>query len=324
MNGSYLLVQVSDVHLTTEGIMGPGARPRDNLLRALGAVEAAGLQPDVFLLTGDLADKGEGACYDDLAAILKRAAGTADVVYLPGNHDDRAAFRRHLLGQAGDGPVNQVLWRGGLRIISLDSVIPGQDGGELGEEALRFLRAELAAPAPDGTVVALHHPPVPSPVRPMAAIALRNPAPLRDAIAGTDVRLVVAGHFHHEALGTLGTVPVWVGPAAAYRLDTASTRAFHSVAGTAVSRIELTPGGPLVSTIPCIRDEGPGSLQMIQSAARAACLPGASRRLGHVDAVPRPAARSRRRRLITARHPARTVPRPAVGLHAARRRGTRG
>lgn len=83
----------------------------------------------------------------------------------------------------------------------------------------------------------------------MAAMALRNPAPLREAIAGTDVRLVVAGHFHHTALGALGTVPVWVGPAIAYRLDT-STRAFQSVPGTAVSRIELTPDGPLISTFP--------------------------------------------------------------------------
>lgn len=254
MNGSYLLVQVSDVHLTTAGTMGPGARTRDNLLRALAAVRAAGLEPDVYLLTGDLADRGEGACYDDLAAIMKQAAGAADVVYLPGNHDDRAAFRRHLLGGprdgAADGPVNQVRRRGGLRIITLDSVIPGRADGELGEEALSFLRAELAEPAPDGTIVTLHHPPVSSPIQEMAEITLRNPAPLREVIAGTDVRLVVAGHFHHEAFGTLGTVPVWVGPATAYRLDTASTRAFHDVPGTAVSRIELTPDGHLISTIP--------------------------------------------------------------------------
>ena len=181
---------------------------------------------------------------------MKKAAAAADVIYLPGNHDDRAAFRRHLLDGTGDGPINQVRWRNGLRIIALDSVIPGQDGGELGEESLSFLRAELTTPAPDGTIVTLHHPPIPSPIQPMAAIALRNPAPLREAIADTDVRLVVAGHFHHEALGTLGTVPVWVSPATAYRLDTTGTRAFHSVPGTAISRIELTPDGPVISTIP--------------------------------------------------------------------------
>ncbi len=37
-------------------------------------LEEADIRPDVFLLTGDLADTGDGACYDDLAAILADAA----------------------------------------------------------------------------------------------------------------------------------------------------------------------------------------------------------------------------------------------------------
>ena len=100
----YLLVQLSDIHLTTSGIGPHGARTRDNLLAALREAAAAGLRPDVFLLTGDLADVGEGPCYDDLADILAdaaRASGApgapeASVVYLPGNHDDRDEFRRRL------------------------------------------------------------------------------------------------------------------------------------------------------------------------------------------------------------------------------------
>ena len=51
-------------------------------------LEEADIRPDVFLLTGDLADTGDGARYDDLAAILADAArrSGASVVYLPGNH----------------------------------------------------------------------------------------------------------------------------------------------------------------------------------------------------------------------------------------------
>jgi 3',5'-cyclic-AMP phosphodiesterase len=249
VSGSYSLVQISDVHLTTAGVMANGARPRDNLLRALEAVARTGIRPDAFLLTGDLADQGEGPCYDDLAAIMAHAAAGASVIYLPGNHDDRAAFRRHLLGGSGDDPVNQVHWAGGLRIITLDSVIPRQDGGELTARTLSFLRSELASPAPDGTIVALHHPPVPSPVKPMADIALRDPARLRATIHGTDVRLVVAGHYHHEALGMLGPVPAWVSPATAYRLDATSPDEFRGVPGTAVSRIELAADALAITTI---------------------------------------------------------------------------
>jgi 3',5'-cyclic-AMP phosphodiesterase len=249
---SYLLVQISDVHLTVGGELLPDVRPRDNLLRGLDLLATAGLRPDVLLLTGDLADTGAAACYDDLAAILAgaaRATGAA-VVCLPGNHDDREPFRRHLLGTAGHGPVNQTRWRDGLRIVALDSTVPGAPHGHLDDETLDYLRSQLATPAPDGTVVALHHPPVRSPIGSMAEIGLRDPGRLRDAIAGSDVRLVACGHYHHPALGTLGPVPVWVGPATAYQADTASPAQFRGIPAAAFSQITLSPDGPVVTVLP--------------------------------------------------------------------------
>jgi len=257
---SYLLVQMSDIHLTSSGSLDPDLRPRDNLLRGLALLQAAGLRPDAFVLTGDLADAGEAACYDDLAAIVTQAAerSGAGVIYLPGNHDDRGMFRRHLAGGAGDGPLHQTCWRGGLRIIALDSTVPGESYGMLDEQALGYLRGELRKPAPHGTVVALHHPPVPSPIEPMARIALRDPGRLRDTIAGSDVRIVLCGHNHHAALGTLGPVPVWVSPAVAYRADVTRTRDFHRVPGAAFSRIDLPGGdGPTVTVIPIGAPPGP-------------------------------------------------------------------
>lgn len=248
---SYLLVQISDIHLTVNGTLPPGVRPRDNLVRALGVLASSGIRPEVILLTGDLTNSGDADCYADLRAIVTDAAAAAgaSVIYLPGNHDDRAMFRRHLLGTSGDDPIHQTLVHGGLRIIALDSVVPGQDHGVLDEQALAYLRAELATPAPDGTIVALHHPPVPSPIQPMASIGLRDPWQLREALDGSDVRLIVAGHTHHEALGVLGTTPVWVSPATAYRLDTTSTDAFRGYPGTAFSRIDLTSDGPVATVI---------------------------------------------------------------------------
>jgi 3',5'-cyclic AMP phosphodiesterase CpdA len=249
---SYLLIQISDIHLTSHGTLAPGVRPRDNLLRGLQLIETSGLRPDVFLLTGDLAEAGEGACYDDLARIfagITRRTG-ASVVCTPGNHDHRDTFRRHLLGGAGCGPLNQTWWRGGLRIISLDSTVPGEGYGTLDDQTLGYLRSETRKAAPDGTIVVLHHPPVPSPIEPMSRIALREPGLLRDAIAGSDVRLILCGHNHHAALGTLGTVPVWVSPASAYRADITSTQDFRGQPGSAFSRIDLSGDGPTVTVIP--------------------------------------------------------------------------
>jgi len=94
-------------------------------------LETAGISPDVFVLTGDLADAAEPSCYRDLAAIF---AGVADrtgasAIYLPGNHDTRSAFRQSLPAGVGKGPVNQTQWREGLRIIALDSTVPGEPHG---------------------------------------------------------------------------------------------------------------------------------------------------------------------------------------------------
>jgi 3',5'-cyclic-AMP phosphodiesterase len=91
--------------------------------------------------------------------------------------------------------------------------VPGRAHGELDEATLEFLRCELASPAPEGTLVALHHPPIPSPVEPISRLRLRNAQALGEAIAGSDVRLILCGHYHHVSLGALAGVPVWVSPA---------------------------------------------------------------------------------------------------------------
>ncbi len=96
----HVLIQISDVHLTAEGSLLPGVRPRDNLLAGLARLAEAHLKPDMVILTGDLADTGDATCYEDLAQIMDDSAALtgASVVYVPGNHDIHSEFRRVLLG----------------------------------------------------------------------------------------------------------------------------------------------------------------------------------------------------------------------------------
>ncbi|MCU1491663.1 MAG: metallophosphoesterase [Acidimicrobiaceae bacterium] len=250
---AYLLVQVSDVHLTSGGAtVAAGARPRQNLVAALQLLERSQIRPDLLVLTGDLTDAGEASCYQDLAAMVTAAATAlgCEVLYLPGNHDDRDSFRRLLLGDpGGSGPINQVRWQGGLRVIALDSTIPGEGVGNLDDETLAFLADALAAPAPDGTVLAMHHPPIPSPVLPMSRLRLGNAAALAEVVQGRDVRVILCGHNHHLAAGQLGDVPVWVSPATAYLVDVTSPAAAREIPGSAVSRIDLDSDGYRASVI---------------------------------------------------------------------------
>jgi hypothetical protein len=134
-------------------------------------------------------------------------------------------------------------------VVLLDSVVEGEDFGALDDETLAFLSDAIGSPAPDGTVLALHHPPIPSPVRPMASIMLDRPERLAEAIEGSDVRLVLAGHNHHGMMGALGSVPVWVSPATAYEMDVLSRDAIHGVAGASISQVDLREGDTRVSTI---------------------------------------------------------------------------
>jgi Icc protein len=246
------LIQISDVHLTPNATIPPGVRPRDNLLAGLALLATSGIRPDLFVLTGDLANEGDSASYRDLAEIIGNATSTSEatVVYLPGNHDARDTFRRYLMGEEPSSePINQVVWQGGLRVIALDSTVPGEVFGALADETLDFLRAALVSPAPDGTVLALHHPPISSPIEPMSRVRLQRPELLAEAIAGSDVRLVLCGHNHHEGFGTLGSVGVWVSPAAAYRADVTSRDTFRGISGSAFSRIDLDDEGSTASVI---------------------------------------------------------------------------
>src|SRR5579862_7122924 len=170
------LIQLSDVHLAASGFMGEFPT-RDNLVAALRTIRELRIRPDAIVLTGDLADRAEPECYRDLLGLMEALADDlgSELLFVPGNHDDRAAFREHLLGeQPGDSPINQTCHFGGLRVIALDSVVPGDVSGLLDEISLEYLRSELSTPAPEGTVVIFHHPPIASPIEPLAAMRLQN------------------------------------------------------------------------------------------------------------------------------------------------------
>lgn len=75
------------------------------------------------------------------------------------------------------------------------------------------------------------------------ALGLRNGTGLADAITGTDVRLILCGHFHLQLFGMLAGVPVRVTPGAVTRIDlTATPGTERAVKGASASLIDL--GGP--------------------------------------------------------------------------------
>jgi Icc protein len=220
-----VLLHLSDTHLRAAGSrLFDVVDAREHLARALAAIEASGIAPDGVVFTGDLVDLGEGAAYTDLRALVEPFAarlGTR-VFWVMGNHDDRAQFRTRLLGEAASHdqpPLDRVDELDGLRLVTLDTSVPGAHHGELRDAQLAWLADVLTTPAPLGTILAMHHPPVPS-VLPLAgSVELRDQNRLARVLRGTDVRAIIAGHLHYSTFATFAGIPVSVASSTCYAQD---------------------------------------------------------------------------------------------------------
>ncbi|MEV7826016.1 phosphodiesterase [Microbacterium enclense] len=220
-----VILHLSDTHLLGgDRLLGERYDTARHLRRTLRAAEATGVRPDAVVFTGDLTDLGEPEAYRALRAEVEPWAERlgAPVVWVAGNHDERPALRAELLdAEATEEPVTGVWNLDGLRLIALDSTVPGWHHGDLDAEQLAWLRAELAEPAPLGTILALHHPPLPTHIPFFDILELRDQPGLADAIRGSDVRGILAGHLHYSTSGTFAGVPVSVAAASCYTMDLA-------------------------------------------------------------------------------------------------------
>lgn len=220
---SHTLLHLSDTHLVGGTELLYGTVDSDaHIQRIVDDIRASQVRPDALLFTGDLADRGQPDAYAKLRAIVEPVAQELDarVIWAMGNHDDRATFRERLLDQAPDsGPIDQVHYVNGLRVITLDSSVPGFHHGEIGPDQLEWLRGELATPTPFGTVLVLHHPPVPCVFDLAVLVELRDQAGLADVVRGSDVRAILAGHLHYSTTATFAGIPVSVASSTCYTQD---------------------------------------------------------------------------------------------------------
>jgi 3',5'-cyclic AMP phosphodiesterase CpdA len=198
-----VLVQLSDPHIGATWAEGdPAAR----LAAAVDSALAVVPRPHAVLVSGDLADHAADDEYREVADLLAPLA--APVYVVPGNHDDRAALRRHfdLPGAEGE-PVLYAADLGPLRLVVLDSTRPGDDAGELDEDRLSWLAATLAAAPGTPTLIAMHHPPLVTgmPVWDSIGLPDADRAALTEIVAAhPQVRRIVGGHLHRTIFTELG------------------------------------------------------------------------------------------------------------------------
>lgn len=263
------ILHLSDTHLYGD----PAARHYDRIdttaaLRGLLDRFDAVTDLDAIVHTGDASEDGTAESYRLLHEILEPFAAEkgAILAVVMGNHDVSATYGETIaLGDRGTSVQDRVVTvPSGGRIVVLDSSVPGAGYGHLEPEQLTWLGEVLAEPAQGelgerdaatgepatgGTVLAIHHPPLVGATRLLRGLDLDGLDELAGVLEGSDVRIVLSGHYHHEMTGAIAGIPVHVVPGITNVVDpvTSGDRE-QSRAQSGASLIELAQGAPRVVT----------------------------------------------------------------------------
>jgi 3',5'-cyclic-AMP phosphodiesterase len=249
MHRPYRIAQLSDPHVGADWI---APKPDVLLASAVEAVLRLEPGPDVVIVSGDLVEGAQDWEYERIKEVLAPLGMPVHV--LPGNHDDREGLHRHF-GVPGEGgaPVQYAAELGPVRLLVLDSTVPGREHGELDAGRLEWLDAELSAAPKRPALIAVHHPPLTTGAPAIDAIALRDEG--RRALGEVlkrhpQVLKVIAGHVHRTVTGDLGGRPVLAIPStyAELRLDFRSSELATEDGGRGFA-VHTVAGGELVSHV---------------------------------------------------------------------------
>ena len=219
-----IIAQLTDMHIRPRGLPAYRVVETNTLVeRALRTVAALRPAPEVLIMSGDLTDCGLAEEYDILSELIGRHC-TMPVYLVPGNHDRREVMKArlgHLTGIAGAGDfIQYAIEDHPVRLIMLDSVVPGFGHGELCDRRLDFLDRALSAAPAKPAIVVLHHPPVVCGIEHMDHINLRTAAAFGAVIARhPQVERVLCGHHHRPITARFAGTIVQVAPSTAHQVS---------------------------------------------------------------------------------------------------------
>lgn len=188
------IAHLTDLHLPAQLGQAVAGRDADQALESILS-RALALDPDLLLLTGDLADTGDESAYLRLRQMLRPL--NCPVLALPGNHDHPARMRQ-ALGTRQWG-VGRVINLGKWRIMGLSSYWRDHADGRLGPAQRRWLNHQLIQLPSRPTLLAVHHPPIATGSAWLDVMGLRDAAALQSLLRHhPQVRAVLFGHGHQS------------------------------------------------------------------------------------------------------------------------------
>jgi 3',5'-cyclic-AMP phosphodiesterase len=219
-----LICQLTDLHVCAVG--SPSNRVSETNMfatRAFRAVARLDPRPDIVVITGDLTESGMPAEYANLVALMRQYLPIPTFV-IPGNHDRRDNFRAalaHLPGVTADPVyVQYAIDDRPVRLVMLDTVVPGSGHGELRADQLTWLDRTLAAMPDKPTIIGMHHPPLLCGIAHMDRIALRDAEAFTAVVARhAQVRRIICGHHHRPIFAQVAHAIASVSPSIAHQVE---------------------------------------------------------------------------------------------------------
>lgn len=214
-----LIVQITDTHLVPEGQhwFGDSKTQTDKRLnRVIAYINQMNPLPDLVVLTGDATDEGSLESY---AHLKKQLSCLKTPIYLiPGNHDHRENMKRVFNHQRGMQAnfINYTVELDPVRLIFLDTHVPGQSYGTLCKDRLEWLEKTLAKSHDHPSLIFMHHPPAKTGTKIFDEILCKTSSAFEELVRNQKNLLgLFTGHYHHFCLTTFGNKTCFMAPSVA-------------------------------------------------------------------------------------------------------------
>lgn len=215
-----LIAQITDSHIKAKGKLAyRKVDTENNLQRCVNHVKGLNPLPDIVLFTGDLTDFGRPDEYALFRSLMDPLP--MPVYVIPGNHDTRDGMRQAFpdhdyLPVQGDF-LHYSVDNYSLRMVGLDTTIPGKPGGTLCDERLSWLDRKLQQYPTKPTLLFLHHPPIETGIEHMDVQNCGNADALGDLLGRhQQVFQLLCGHVHRPIHRQWRGVTVTIAPSASH------------------------------------------------------------------------------------------------------------
>ncbi|MEO8726075.1 MAG: metallophosphoesterase [Acidobacteriaceae bacterium] len=156
----FSFVQISDSHIGFNKAANSDVTA--TLQAAVDKINAAPVQPDFLLHTGDLSHVSKASEYDTMDQVLK-GVKQKQIFYVPGEHDTSVDDGKLYLERYGKGSKGSGWYsfdHKGVHFVGLVNVVKLEGMGKLGTAQLDWLKQDLAARSKSTPVVVFAHIPL--------------------------------------------------------------------------------------------------------------------------------------------------------------------